>query len=263
MQYIFALLVLFIGGGFLLHRFIRRVVVFEYERGLLFRSGRFERTLEPGIYWYTTLSRMITKLDMRPRFVSISSQEILSADNISLKLSLAANYTIVDPYRALQSSQDYQEALYILLQLNLRSVVSTLTMDDLLANRQAISAQLLALSTEPAQALGLQLFSTQIKDITFPGDLKRVFAQVLKAQKEGLAALEKARGESAALRNLANAARMLDNNPSLLQLRALLAVSESTGNTVVVTVPPATSSDAVVAQRASSSTSSESPPPEH
>lgn len=100
-----------------------------------------------------------------------------------------------------------------------------------------MSQQLRERAMPNVEALGLQLLSATIKDITFPGELKRVFAQVVKAQKDGLAALEKARGESAALRNLANAAKLLENNPALLQLRLLQAVSESAGNTVVLGLP--------------------------
>jgi hypothetical protein len=78
---------------------------------------------------------------------------------------------------------------------------------------------------------------TRLKDIMFPGEMKKVFAQVVKAQKEGQAALEKARGETAALRNLANAARIMDDNPNLLQLRALQTLADSSGNTLVIGLP--------------------------
>lgn len=246
-------------GGLVAQRLLRRVVIFEYERGLLFRRGRVQCILEPGVYWHMTLSSSITRLDIRPRFVSISGQEILTADQISLKISLAAQYAIADPHRAVLSSQSYHESLYLILQLALRAAVSSVAIDDLLANRQTLGERVLELTTDQLQTLGLQLLSVQIKDITFPGDLKRMFAQVVKAQKEGLAALEKARGESAALRNLANAAKMLDNNPSLLQLRALLAVSESSGNTVVFTVPSVPALEPGLVQRKPGTTGGSTP----
>ena len=93
------------------------------------------------------------------------------------------------------------------------------------------------LASGKASELGLNLISADVKDIMFPGEMKKVFAQVVKAQKEGQAALERARGETAALRNLANAARTLDDNPNLLQLRALQALSDSSGNTLVLGLP--------------------------
>jgi hypothetical protein len=85
--------------------------------------------------------------------------------------------------------------------------------------------------------LGLKLILADVKDMMFSGEMKKAFAQVVKAQKEGQAALEKARGETAALRNLANAARIMDDNPNLLQLRALQALAESGGNTLVLGLP--------------------------
>lgn len=90
-----------------------------------------------------------------------------------------------------------------------------------------------------AADFGLRLITVSVKDIMFPGKLKEIFAQVVTARKEGLAALEKARGETAALRSLANAARMLEGNPNLLQLRLLQAVGESSGSTLVLGLPPA------------------------
>jgi len=88
-----------------------------------------------------------------------------------------------------------------------------------------------------ASELGLKLISADLKDIMFPGEMKKAFAQVVKAQKERQAALERARGERAALRSLANAARMMDENPNLLQLRALQALVDSSGHTLVLGMP--------------------------
>ena len=88
-----------------------------------------------------------------------------------------------------------------------------------------------------ASELGVKLLTAEVKDLMLPGDVKKVFAQVVKAQKEGLGALERARGESAALRNLANAAKMMEDNPNLLQLRALQVFAESSGNTLNLGIP--------------------------
>jgi hypothetical protein len=109
----------------------------------------------------------------------------------------------------------------------------------LLENRAAIGSKLMKLTSTKATELGLKLTFADVKDMMFPGEMKKVFAQVVEAQKEGQAALEKARGETAALRNLANAARITDDNPNLLQLRALQAFADSTGNTLVFGLPGA------------------------
>ncbi len=227
-----------IVGAILIYMACRRIVINESERGVQYRNGLFKRILPPGMHWYVPFLSTVTKLDVRPTTVSISGQEILSADHVGLKVSLAVRYVITDPHRAILSTQNYLDALHVLIQIHLRAVICAMPIEDVLTNRQQIDEQLLALSTAEAEALGLQVQAIHVKDITFPGDLKRIFARVVEARQEGLAALEKARGESAALRNLANAAKMLDNNPSLLQLRALLAVEEQAGGTVVFNATP-------------------------
>jgi len=109
--------------------------------------------------------------------------------------------------------------------------------DELLENRSRFGEGLLQTATEPIAALGLRLLAADIKDIMFPGELKKIFAQVVQAKQEGLAALERARGETAALRNLANAARAVKDNPALLQLRMLQAIGGAPGSTLVVGLP--------------------------
>lgn len=93
------------------------------------------------------------------------------------------------------------------------------------------------MTEEKIKELGLKLISVSLKDIMFPGKLKEIFAQVINARKECLAALEKARGETAALRNLANAAKMIDSNPNLMQLRLVQALGQSSGNTLILGMP--------------------------
>jgi regulator of protease activity HflC (stomatin/prohibitin superfamily) len=156
---------------------------------------------------------------------------------VTLKVSLAARYEIVDPNIAVNTVQNCREALYLELQLALREIIGTATIDDVLKSRNEFSQRLMELTKQKIHALGLKLLAVNIKDIMFPGQLKHIFAQVVNARKEGQAALEKARGETAALRNLANAAKMLESNPNLLQLRLLQAIGESSGNTLVLGMP--------------------------
>jgi regulator of protease activity HflC (stomatin/prohibitin superfamily) len=213
---------------------LRRCVIFEHQRALVYNRGKFVAIWGPGEHWYFRSLYSIYKLDMRAQYVTIPGQEVLSADNVSIRISLAAGYKISDPYLAVNQVANYQEALYLLLQLNLRDIVGELPVEELLSKRNEISKTLFERSTEKASQIGLELQLVNIKDIMFPGELKNIFAQVVNAQKEGLAALERARGESAALRNLANAAKLLDENPNLWQLRLLKGLENSSGNTVVI-----------------------------
>jgi regulator of protease activity HflC (stomatin/prohibitin superfamily) len=225
--------------GFVVTRFFTHVTVWQFEKGLKYRKGRFEELLEPGrylIYWRT---QQITRVDVRPQYTTIIGQEVLSADNIAVKVSLAVRYQVSDPVKAINETRDYMNALYLELQIALRCIVGSKLIDELLENRGSFDDLLLDKCRARAEEMGVTLEGVHVRDITFPGDLKKVFAQVVKARKEGLAALERARGETAALRSLANAARLLENNPTLLQLRMVQSLGESSGNTLVVGLPKA------------------------
>ncbi|HEY9846574.1 MAG TPA: slipin family protein [Candidatus Caenarcaniphilales bacterium] len=215
----------------------KKITVFEFERGLKYHKGKFAQILRPGQYWIYIQNTSVTLVDVRPKFISLPGQELLSADSISLKVSATAKYEVADPYLAINRIESYESALYIVFQLALRELVGSLKIDELLERRNSSNQRLMELAAPKVEELGLRLLSFDVKDVMFPGDLKRIFTQVVKARQEGLAALEKARGETAALRNLANASKLIENNPTLLQLRLLRSLEESSGNTFVLDMP--------------------------
>ncbi len=216
---------------------VRRITVLEYERGLKYAKGKFKSVLGPGQYWYMPFFTVIPKLDVRPRFVSITGQEVLSSDGVTLKVSLAANFEITDPNIAINKVMSFEQALYLELQLALREIIGAAEIDTVLSSRDEVSRKLMEITEPKITDLGLKLISVDLKDIMFPGKLKEIFAQVVSARKEGLAALEKAKGETAALRNLANAAKMMEGNPNLMQLRLVQALGEASGNTLILGMP--------------------------
>jgi regulator of protease activity HflC (stomatin/prohibitin superfamily) len=237
----FLLVLLVVGLVVLLaSRLVRRIVIFEYEKGLKYMNGQFKALLSHGAYWYLPFFTTIRTVDLRPKFVSISGQEVLSADSITLKVSLAAKYQVADPATAMNTVENYQDALYLELQLGLRELIGSAAIDEVLEKRGELSKRLMEMKAPKIAELGVALLSVEIKDIMFPGDLKKIFAQVVKARKEGLAALEKARAETATLRHLANAAQLIERHPNLMQLRALQSVGDSSGNTLVLGMPPQT-----------------------
>ncbi len=213
---------------------VAKTTVFEYERGLKFARGRFKGVLGPGLYWHWAALTQIQKIDVRPSRVAVAGQEVLSADGVAVKASIVATYQVKDPERAVLSSDSYQVAIHTELQLALRAIASGLPIEDLLRRRVEVPAQLKAIAGPRLEAVGVELQDASLRDLTFPGDLKKIFSQVVKARQEGLAALEKARGETAALRNLANAAALIERNPSLMQLRALQVLGQQPGNTLVL-----------------------------
>ena len=145
----------------------------------------------------------------------------------------------VDPVKAAHETQNWQGDLYNAAQLALRAVVNGVAVEALLNQRLEIGAQLLARVQPEVAKIGINVRAVEVKDLIFPADLKRAFGEVLKAKQEGQAALERARGEGAALRNLANAARVLEGNPALMNLRLMqsLSAARTAGNTLMLGVP--------------------------
>lgn len=233
-QVIVGILGLYVTFNILRHILFNSIIIFEWEEGLKFRKGIFIKKMNSGHHWYYRFNTEIIKYDMRPRIISITGQEVLTIDGISLKLSMALNYKITDSYKLQSNYEDYNSTIYTTLQLKLREIIGAKKIDDILENRNELSKVLQEKSKEIFIDFGIDIISIDLKDIMFPGNLRQVFAQVANAKQEGLAALEKARSETAALRSLANAAKLMENNPNLIQLRMLQALGESSGNTLIV-----------------------------
>lgn len=222
-----------------LAHFRQAFLVPEGYAGLLYHKGRFVDVLRAGrhIRWgrFYTLDAQ----DVRKASLLVAGQDVLTADNVGLKLSLLVTYQMSDPVKAAHETQNWQGDTYNAAQLALRAVVNGIAVEALLNQRLEIGAQLLARVQPEAAKFGINVLAVEVKDVMFPADLKRAFADVLKAKQEGQAALERARGESAALRNLANAARVLEGNPALMNLRLMqsLSAAQTAGNTFVLGVP--------------------------
>lgn len=206
-------------------KYFYKVVVFEFQKGLLYKDAVFEKVLDPGAYRLLRSSSTVTLVDTRIASVTVAGQEVITLDHVGLKLSLLLSYQVVDPTIATHSVQTWYTEIYTLAQLAARDVLSTLKIDDIIETKGAIAEKMLELVKPKALALGVNVTQVQIKDLILPADLKKAYGDVVRAQKEGIAALERARGEQAALRSLANAARILDGNPSLMNLRILQTLS--------------------------------------
>jgi regulator of protease activity HflC (stomatin/prohibitin superfamily) len=213
------------------------VTVHDYQRGIRYRRGRFSGLVDPGLHFVLRPFSEVFILDGRPTFLTIEGQEILTADVVPIKVSLAARYVVGDPVAAVTGEQSYGLALRLELQLGLREALAGRTADQLLADRAAIGPAVLERTASRLARMGIELLSVEVRDLMVSGELKRAFAGVVTARKEGEAALERARGETASLRNLANAGRMVEDNPGLLQLRMLQQLGASPGSSVVLTMP--------------------------
>lgn len=233
---LFVLLVIVVVA-LLLRAFVKVVTVHDYERGLRYRSGRFTGLVDPGAHVVIRPLNEVRVLDGRPAFTIVEGQEVLTSDGVPVKVSLAARYVVGDPVAAVTNDQDFTRALHVELQLGLRDALASGTVEELLAARAKIGPAVLERTASALARIGIEVLSVEVRDLMVPGELKRLFAGVVAARKEGEASLERVRAETAALRSLANAGRMVEENPGLLQLRMLQQVGGSTGNTVMLSMP--------------------------
>lgn len=215
-----------------------KIVVQEWERVLVYRDGTFEGVLEPGRRSVPWLRHRTVRVAVRPRLLVVPLQEVLTADGIAVKVSLTSTVRVVDARTWHEAVEEPDAFLRSALQLALRDAVAARTLDELLADRAEVPAQLRAAVGPAAAGLGVEVAEVALRDVVVPAELRRAAAEVVTARAQGLAALERARTEVAVTRALANAARLVGSNPGLLQLRTLQVV-EAGGATVVLSADPA------------------------
>jgi len=214
--------------------FLTVVTVRDYQRGLHYRGGKLVGLLSTGTHYAIKPLSEITLLDVRPALVTVPGQEILTTDGVALKVSLTARYVVVDPVAALTNDQSWLTALYAALHAGLRDAIAGRTADDVLASRGEIGPSIASAVASDIARIGVELLNVDVRDVMVPSELKRAYAGIVAARREGEAALERARGEQAALRALANAGRLLEANPGLLQLRVIQQLGASSGNTIML-----------------------------
>lgn len=215
----------------------RPFILAEWERGVLFQYGRIVTVLDPGRHRRWGGDFMVRRVDVRPWIVQVPTQEVPTADGLTVKVTIVGKARVVDPVAFVTASQDANAALYLNAQIATREVISSTTVEQLVAARHELGDSLTA-AVRGLEELGLELERLELKDVIFSAELKKALAEVVVARAQGLAALERARGETAALRNLANAAGLLRDNPALLQLRLVQQLAATSGHTVVIGQAP-------------------------
>jgi regulator of protease activity HflC (stomatin/prohibitin superfamily) len=221
-------------AGYLRNRKANVVTVYDYEAGLKFVQGKLVETLPPGRYikggfLSAADDTIIERVDMREQTFAVAGQEILTQDNLPVRVTVVVRWRIGDAALQKRTAASPATRLYETVQVFLRKRVGVTTLDALLADREQVTAGAVGeLEAEAAKA-GLVLIAIDMRDLTLVGGAKQAYADLWRAQKEGLSALERARGELAALRTLANAARMLKGNPELMNLRLLQALNGQPG----------------------------------
>lgn len=228
-----------LGLGYLCVRLLRRSyqTVNAHEVGLLYRHGRFLNQVGPGLYFVDPLGGELKRIDTREQLHEVSGQEILTQDNVPVRLSLSLRLRVVDAQKRESAVANWQEAVHLSAQMALRDGLSALAFEDLVANRRALDEGLNARLKPLLSALGIEVIEARLRDFTVSSELRQAFGQVAKARAEAKARLEQTRGETANLRAMANAARLLHNTAGLAQLRWLQtaeACADKPGNQLVL-----------------------------
>ena len=204
----------------------RMLDIFNVDRdciGVLFIDGKYIDELNPGLYafWRNAAESRVVELDMREQQVDVSSQEIMTADKVTLRLNAIVTYRIRDARRAVSAAADVRQALYRGLQMAMRAVIGGLDLDAFLAGKDEVAAELNQGLRVQAELLGLHILAVGIKDVILPGDMKDLMNRVTEAKKAAEANLISRREETAAIRSQVNTAKLLNDNPTLMRLREL------------------------------------------
>lgn len=206
--------------------------VMAWQRTLLYRDGTLERVLEHGRHRYDAKRCTLVEVDVRPRLMHVTGQELLTSDGLSLRASFALNWQVIDPVAFTTGAQNSETVLYAAVQDAARAVVAAHPLDALVADRGLLTADLAPIETAVA-GLGIEVSALRARDLMLPGELRKAALETVLAKERGRAELERARAEAAALRSLANTARLLEEHPALLRLRTL-QVAAGPGTQVVL-----------------------------
>jgi regulator of protease activity HflC (stomatin/prohibitin superfamily) len=207
-------------------------IIYQYQKGLLFKDGLLVKQLDAGHYRYFGKRSSIEVFDMRKRALQLSGQEILTKDNIGIRITVVGQIQITDAQKIMKTTESYMADVYAVAQLCLRDVVGEVTLDELLATKSVLDQKMQNDAAAKCSDLGVAVSGLAVRDIMLPANLKKAYGGVLEAQKDALRNVEKARGEQAVLRSLANSSKLYSENPLLLQARVIQALA--TGNNSIV-----------------------------
>lgn len=208
----------------------RMATVEAWEIGLLYRDGVFQRELPPGRYFLGLRPARLDRVANYRRQAVTPVQEVLTADGFPVKLGAVADWRIAAARTYFEQTLNSGEGrLLVAVQLALRGLALTRTLDELLAARAGLAEGLRDEVQAAVAPVGIQVETLALRDLILPAEVRRMVTEPERARREGLAALERARGEQAALRALGNAARLLRGNPELAQLRVLQSLQAAPG----------------------------------
>ncbi len=216
------------------------VQVNQYERGVLFSRGKFKRVLKPGWNFVIPIFQSYKKVDIRTKADDVPAQEAITKDNVSVKINAVLYYKIFDASKAILEVENYYYATGQLAQTTMRNAVGSVTLDELLGEREKISSEICKIIDQLTDPWGIKVENVELKDISLPEEMQRVIAKVAEAEREKQAVITKAAGEVEASKNLAQAAENMFKVPGALHLRTLSTindVSSDQSNTIIFALP--------------------------
>lgn len=216
------------------------VQINEYERGVKFYKGKFSKVLSPGWKIVLPIVESYKKIDIRTKVVDVPEQDAITRDNVSVRINAVIYYKIFDARKAILEVENFYYAVSQLAQTTMRNAVGSVSLDELLSERDKLSNSICKVIDDATDPWGIKVENVELKDVTLPEDMKRVIAKVAEAEREKAAVITKAKGETEAAKNLAEAARTMAATPGALHLRTLSTindVSSDQSNTLIFCVP--------------------------
>ena len=215
-------------------------VIYQYEEGVLFTFGKYSKLLKPGLRFIIPVIQTVKKIDKRIRTIDIPKQEVITKDNVSVKVNAVVYFRVRNSKDAVLNIRDYQYAIAQYALTALRDVIGSVTLDELLANRDEIAEKIEKIVDKETDEWGIDVTSIKMQDIEIAENMKRTMAKIAEADRERRATILKSEGEVIASKNLAKAAENLSKSPGGLHLRTLQTIndiSSDQSNTIIVPIP--------------------------
>lgn len=212
----------------------------QYERGVKFTMGKFSGVMEPGWKMVIPVFQMYRKIDLRVKVVDVPQQEVITKDNISIKVNAVTYYKVVQADKAVLEVENFHYAIAQFAQTTMRNIIGQIDLDGFLSQTNEIEERIRKIVDEATDPWGIKVIRTELKDITLPEEMKRVIGKQAEAERERRSVIIKAEGEVVAAENMAKAANMLASSNGALHLRTLHSIndlSSDQSNTVIFAVP--------------------------
>ena len=212
----------------------------QYERGILFTLGKYSRVMTPGWNIVIPIFQSYRKVDIRTKAVDVPAQDAITKDNVSIKINAVIYYKVFDAGKAVCEVENFYYAVGQLAQTTMRNIVGSVTLDELLTEREKVSTSICKVIDTATDPWGIKVENVELKDVSLPDEMQRVLAKGAEAEREKVAVITKAEGEVKTAENLSKAADMLSKTPGALHLRTLSTlndISSDQSNTIIFAIP--------------------------